>query len=151
MAFKSLSPRLQAEIGFAVLIVLGCAALLVVAADLPTMSALLPIAMLVCIIVLALMLMASLLTGRVAAPEKLSIERPRRILGAFASIFIYALAVPFVGFYTSTIVMLPTVAWFFGLRSPRALALATVIFVGGVYLIFTVAMGQRFPQEFFLR
>lgn len=150
MAAKSLSPRLRAEIGFAVFIVLGCAALLAIALDLPTMSALLPVAMLICIIVLALMLGVSLITGRVETPEQLSMERHGRIAGAFAAIFIYAIAVPLVGFYTSTIVMLPTVAWCFGLRNPRALALATTIFVGGVYLIFTVAMGQRFPQEFFL-
>jgi hypothetical protein len=45
--------------------------------------------------------------------------------------------------------MVPAVAFCFGYRKPLGLALATIIFVGGIALIFMVLMNQELPPEFF--
>jgi len=140
--------RLVPELAFAALIFAGCGWLLLHALDLPAMSALLPVAMLVLLMVLAAIRAATVLM-RGTGPTGLSIDHPLRAAGGFAVLILYAFAVQLLGFYTSTIVMLPLVAWIFGYRNPRGLALATVLFVGGIYIIFSLLMGQRFPEEFF--
>ncbi|PVA07519.1 tripartite tricarboxylate transporter TctB family protein [Thalassorhabdomicrobium marinisediminis] len=147
MGNKGWSSRLWFEIGFAVSIIAGSLALLGNAISLPTMSALLPVTMLVCLIILAATLIATQYLRRESLPEDLEIGQPWRVLGAFAALMLYVLAVQYIGFYTSTIMMIPIVAWSFGYRSLRGLALATAIFIGGIYLIFSIFMGQRFPEE----
>lgn len=150
MESKGLSSRLWAEIGFAVFILLSCGALLLTAIRLPTMSALLPVAMLLSLMALAGGLCLSLYIRRVVLPTKPGAFALLPVLASFATIVAYTLAVQFVGFYTSTIIMVPLVAWAFGYRKLFGLVLSTVIFVGGIYVIFSLLMGQRFPQEFFL-
>lgn len=146
---KTSGSRLVAEIGFAIFIMLGCAALLPIAFDLPAMSALLPVAILVLMIGLGLALAITQYLRRDKLPDRIGIDHPHAAFGTFAAIFGYALAVQFIGFYTSTIVMIPLVGWIAGYRSAKGLALATVLFVGLIYLIFTFLMSQRFPAEFF--
>ena len=70
---------------------------------------------------------------------------PKRVLGAFMLIACYALATDFIGFYVSTAVVIPLVAYVFGYRSLPGLALATCIVLGAIYLIFDFAMAQTFP------
>ena len=109
-------------------------------------SALLPAAMLIGLIVLSVILLIhdqrKAAEGEVAPPMTAA---PKRVLGAFGMIVAYALAADFVGFYISTAVIVPLVAWIFGYRSLPGLALATVIVVGAIWLIFDMAMSQEFP------
>ncbi len=152
MDTKGLSTRLWAEVAFAGFIIVASALLLFSALDLPTMSALLPVAMLGCLIALGVALIFVQFMRRQSVADKdLKVGDPARALGAFSAIIIYTLAVQYIGFYISTIIMVPTVAWLFDFRNIRGLALATVIFVGGTFLIFSMLMGQRFPEEIFLR
>ncbi|MGZ9810222.1 tripartite tricarboxylate transporter TctB family protein [Pseudoroseicyclus sp. H15] len=135
----------------AIAIALIAAGLLIPAAALRPISALLPAAMLVGLIVLAVFLL-------IADQRKATLERngerepagplsdsPKRALGAFALIVLYALAVDFAGFYPSTIVMIPLVTYTFGYRSIPGIALATAIVIATIYLIFSVGMSQNFP------
>jgi hypothetical protein len=50
-----------------------------------------------------------------------------------------------VGFYISTAVSVPLVAYAFGYRNPLGLAIAAVIVLVAIYLIFGFAMSQEFP------
>ncbi|NDV00496.1 tripartite tricarboxylate transporter TctB family protein [Pseudoroseicyclus tamaricis] len=132
-------------------IVIIAGALLIPAAGLRPISALLPVAMLVGLIILSVFLLiadqrkATLEQKGEREPAGPLSDSPKRALGAFALIVLYALAVDVAGFYASTIVMLPLVTYTFGYRSLPRIALATVIVVGAIYLIFSVGMSQNFP------
>ena len=87
--------------------------------DLRAISALLPAAMLIGLLVLSVFLLLAdqrkASAGEDAAPMT---KAPKRVIGAFLMIVSYALACDFVGFYISTAVTIPLVAWTFGYRSP---------------------------------
>ena len=74
-----------------------------------------------------------------------------RQVGIVLAIALYMAGVVALGFYTSTAIMLPVVAWCFGYRDIKRLLLADVIFTGGLAVIFVVLMGQELPAEFFTR
>lgn len=136
----------------AIVIILGASALLVEAVPMPTMSAMLPIAMLVFLIGLgAIMLVRNVIVRRKGVVQERLVRRPKRAIGAYFAIVIYTLSVSLIGFYTSTVLMVPLVGWIFGYRNLPRLMLATAIFVGSIFVIFNLAMGQEFPVEFFLR
>ncbi|MEZ5837043.1 MAG: tripartite tricarboxylate transporter TctB family protein [Geminicoccaceae bacterium] len=115
--------------------------------DLQPISALLPVAMLSGMVILAVLLLIADQRKAVAgeAPEPMT-KAPKRVLGAFALIVAYAIATQFIGFYLSTAISVPLVAFLFGYREPFGLALATVIVVGAIYLIFDFGMAQDFPS-----
>ncbi len=121
------------------------------AKDFPGMSKMLPLAMLVAMILLS----SALIVRNYLTPASETSDTPvfvakRKFFSAVVIIIIYAMAVEFVGFYTSTVIMIPAVSWIFGYRRPAGIALATAIFVGGIALIFLVIMNRSFPAEFFL-
>ncbi len=114
--------------------------------ELRAISALLPAAMLIGLIVLSVFLLVAdqrkVSTGDDAQPMTKS---PKRVIGAFLLIVAYALATDFIGFYVSTAATIPLVAWIFGYRSPLGLLIATVIVVGTIWTIFDFGMSQDFP------
>ena len=130
----------------AVGIIVVAAGFLVPTYDLRAISALLPAAMLIGLIVLSVFLLLAdqrkASAGEDAAPMT---KAPKRVIGAFLMIVGYALACDFIGFYVSTAVTIPLVAWTFGYRSPVGLLIATVIVVGSIWAIFDFGMSQDFP------
>ena len=152
MSAKVRGLPLGAEGIAAIVIMLGASALLVEAVPMPTMSAMLPIAMLVFLIGLgAIMLVRNVIVRRKGMVQERLVRRPKRAIGAYFAIVIYTLLVSLIGFYTSTALMVPLVGWIFGYRNLPRLMLATAIFVGSIFVIFNLAMGQQFPVEFFVR
>jgi hypothetical protein len=135
-------PETLTAIGIAVV----AAGFLIPTYDLRAISSLLPAAMLIGLIVLSVFLLVSdqrkAGAGEDAAPMTKS---PKRVVGAFLMIVGYALASDFIGFYASTAVTIPLVAWVFGYRSPVGLLIATVIVVGTIWAIFDFGMSQDFP------
>lgn len=121
--------------------------LLVPAAGMRAMSALLPAAMLVGLIILGLLLLFRDQRKATAgeAPQAMT-QSPGRVAGAFALTVAYAIATDLVGFYISTAISVPLVAALFGFRNPLGLAVATIIVVGSIWLIFGFAMSQQFPS-----
>ena len=128
-------------------IIVVAAAFFVPTMDLQPISALLPVAMLAGMIILAALLLIADQRKAVAgeAPEPMT-KAPKRVLGAFALIVAYAVATHLIGFYPGTAISIPLVAFLFGYRNPFGLALATVIVVGAIYLIFDFGMSQDFPS-----
>ncbi|MDV7270257.1 tripartite tricarboxylate transporter TctB family protein [Thioclava sp. A2] len=127
-------------------IILVAAGFLIPSFELRAISALLPAAMLLGLIVLSLALLLSdqrkAGAGEHATPMT---QSPKRVIGAFALVVAYALSTDFIGFYASTAVTIPLVAWVFGYRSAVGLAVATCIVVGTIWLIFDFGMSQDFP------
>jgi putative tricarboxylic transport membrane protein len=72
-------------------------------------------------------------------------KAPKRVLGAFLLVVVYTISVDFIGFYPSSAAVVPLVAYAFGYRDPKGLALATAIVIAAIYLIFSLAMAQEFP------
>lgn len=130
----------------AVGVIAASAALLIPTFEMRAISALLPAAMLIGLIVLSVFLLLSdqrkAGSGENAQPMTNS---PKRVIKAFLLIVSYALATDFIGFYVSTAVTIPLVAWLFGYRNPMGLLFATVIVVGTIWLIFDFGMSQNFP------
>lgn len=128
-------------------IILVAAAFLIPTFGMRAMSALLPAAMLVGLIVLSVLLFLSdqrkAGAGEAAKPM---MDAPKRVAGAFLLIVAYALATDFIGFYVSTVVAVPLVAFLFGFRHPLGLAVATLIVGGSIWLIFDFGMSQEFPS-----
>lgn len=127
-------------------IIIAAAGLLIPTFELRPISALLPAAMLIGLIVLSLFLMLAdqrkAASGEQAQPMTKS---PKRVIGAFMLIVAYALATDFLGFYVSTAATIPLVAWLFGYRSPVGLLIATAIVTGAIWAIFDFGMSQEFP------
>lgn len=146
MSDRSHNRLIRPETLTAVGIILIAAGFLVPTADLRSISALLPAAMLFGLIVLALALlvMDQRKAAKTEAPAQMT-QSPKRVAGAFLLILGYALACDFVGFYLSTAVTIPLVAFAFGYRNPLGLLVATVIVVGSIWLIFDFGMSQSFP------
>ncbi|MBV1866637.1 MAG: tripartite tricarboxylate transporter TctB family protein [Marinosulfonomonas sp.] len=145
------SRAFQADNLAAGICILVSSVLLVRVWNMPTMSGLLPIAMLVGIIVLSLALIGRNFFASASQSSQTSVfVSPRRFCFAALSVIFYILAVNYIGFYTSTTIMVPAVAWVFGYRQPLGLALATLLFVGGIGIIFQGIMNRDFPTEFFL-
>lgn len=144
---ERLSSRLsRPETLTAIGIILAAAAFLVPTAALRPISALLPAVMLIALVVLgAVLLVMDQRKAAAGEPARQMTDAPGRVAGAFLLIVCFALATDFVGFYPSAVVAIPLVAWVFGYRSPLGLALATLIMVGSVYMIFDFGMSQDFP------
>jgi len=114
--------------------------------ELRSISALLPAAMLIGLIVLAVaLLMMDQRKASSDAPPVAMTKSPKRVVSAFLLILGYALATDFIGFYISTAIAIPLVAFAFGYRNPLGLAIATLIVVGTIWAIFDFGMSQDFP------
>lgn len=126
--------------------VVVAAGFLVPTFDMRPISALLPAAMLIGLIVLSALLLVTDQRKAAAGDEAKPVtQSPKRVIGAFLLIVAYAVATDFIGFYVSTVVTIPLVAWLFGYRNPVGLLMATVIVVGTIWLIFDFGMSQDFP------
>jgi len=139
---RMLRPETLTAIGLLIVSVV----LLIPTSGFPPISALLPAAMLVGLCILAMIMLVidqrKAARGEAAAPM---MKAPKRVLGAFVLVVLYAVAVDFIGFYPSTAVSIPLVAYAFGYRRRLGLAIAAVIVLVAIYLIFSFAMSQEFP------
>nr|WP_300311625.1 tripartite tricarboxylate transporter TctB family protein [Halomonas sp.] len=149
------SRRFDPDLIAGTVVTLGAGALLLRTSAMPPMTALLPVTMLLVLMVLGALLIIRCL---VRLKRDNGVHEPlqvftniRRFLGIAAAIVVYVACVANLGFYTSTAVMIPIVAWCFGYRNVRGLLLADVIFTGSIAIIFVLLMGQELPTEFFLR
>ena len=138
---------LRAESLTAVGVFIIAAGFLVPTARLQPISALLPAAMLISLMVLSvLLLIADQRKAGAGVPADRMTKAPQRVFAAFGLVVLYALAVDLIGFYPSTALSVPLVAYAFGYRDIKGLALATVIVLAVIYLIFSLGMSQEFPD-----
>ena len=138
---------LRAESLTAVGVFVVAAGFLVPTASLQALSALLPAAMLISLMVLSVaLLIADQRKATAGVPAEKMTKAPKRVFAAFALVVLFALAVDFIGFYPSTALSVPFVAYAFGYRNIKGLAVATLIVLAMIYLIFGIAMSQEFPS-----
>ena len=122
------------------------------ALKMPGASGMLPVFMLVLSILLSVILVAGSVRRRLNGAEaKAFFHDRKRFLIAATLVCVYIPCVDFLGFYTSSTILIPLTSWLFGYRNVKVIAAATVGFVGGMLAIFTLVMSANFPAEFFLR
>ena len=132
-------------------IFIASAAFLPQALAMSGMSGLLPTVMLVALMGLAGVLgVQTVLAYRRAGLDGRVFVDIRRFGGALALSIVYVLVIPVIGFYPATAIMVPVTAALFGYRKPWGLALATVLFVGGLALLFHTLMQRAFPGGLWL-
>lgn len=138
---------LRAETLLGIGLFITAAWFLVPALSMTAMSALLPAAMLVALMLFALIaIVKDQRHASASLPYQRVFKAPGRVSGAFVLVTLHAVCVDLLGFYVSTAIFVPLVAWLFGYRSSRGLAIATVIVLIAVALIFSFAMSQEFPR-----
>jgi putative tricarboxylic transport membrane protein len=137
---------LRSDTVAALVVIATSAGLLVPTAQLRRASAMLPASMLVSLIVLAvILLVVDQYRAAAGEPDRQLTKAPKRAFSVFILVALYFVSVEFLGFYLSTTLSVPIVAYVFGYRDRFGLIIATVIVVAAIYLIFDVAMNQQFP------
>ena len=63
---------------------------------------------------------------------------------------LYVIAVRAIGYFTSSVVFVPAIAYALGLRDHRAIAAGTVLFVAFLYLVFVRVFQLPMPREMLL-
>nr|WP_321445614.1 tripartite tricarboxylate transporter TctB family protein [uncultured Cohaesibacter sp.] len=146
MQKNNLSRVLRAETITAICLIVAAGVFLIPTMALPALPALLPAAMLIGLIILATaMLIVDQRKASAGEEATRVVKAPMRVISAFGLIIAYAIAVDLIGFYISTALSLPLVAYVFGYRNPVGLAIATAIVLAAIYLIFSFSMSQDFP------
>ncbi|NVK02385.1 MAG: tripartite tricarboxylate transporter TctB family protein [Oceanospirillaceae bacterium] len=74
------------------------------------------------------------------------LKAPLRVYGALCIVFLYIGSVHLLGFYPTTCIFVPLIAYLFGCKSPKTLVVATLLVPGLIYLIFGLAMSKEFPS-----
>jgi putative tricarboxylic transport membrane protein len=140
-------PLSRPMIIIALCIFIASAAFLSPALALNVNASLLPVAMLVAMMVLAVFLLIAEFNAAKNGSEvkKPSIQSRGRVFGALLSVFLFVTCVDLFGFYLTTAVFVPVAAYLFGCRNVKVLLAADVIVVVGIYLIFGIAMAKAFP------
>ena len=60
---------------------------------------------------------------------------------------IYVIGFIWLGFFTSTVIMVPAVAWVLGYREPKVIALTTLGFTFVLYVVFRLLLAIPLPRE----
>ncbi|NVJ92717.1 MAG: tripartite tricarboxylate transporter TctB family protein [Methylocystaceae bacterium] len=146
MTNKNKHRMLRPETLTALGIILISGAFLAPAFELGTIAALLPAVMLIGLIALSLILLiGDQRAASAGSPPEQVTKSPKRVIGSFILIVCYVLSVDYIGFYPSTAIGIPLIAYIFGFRNLLGLVAASVIVVGAVYLIFDLGMHRDFP------
>lgn len=119
----------------------------------PDGSRIMPVAIMIAASILsAIWALQLVLMGRLRVQERPAIDRAvlRRLIVIFAGLFLMLLGISTVGFFSTYVVLIPGIAWFLGYRSLKGLALGTVIFCAGLYMVFKVLLNRPLPLEIWM-
>lgn len=61
---------------------------------------------------------------------------------------VYAVAIAYLGFFTSSVVYIPLTAWMLGLRRHGLNAIVTTVFLVATWLVFVALFARPLPPEF---
>lgn len=129
----------------ALFVALGVAAALL-AAGYQEASAAFPMALGTVLAGLGALLLARALVRAPTTPRSLA-DRPLPLAIAVAATAAYIAAVPALGFFTASVLLLVALPVALGLRRPVLVALATALFATLVWFVFTVILEKPLPRE----
>lgn len=119
----------------------------------PDASRIMPLAIMIAATVLsAIWALQLLLSGRLHVQERPTIDRAvlHRLVVIFISLFLMLLGISTIGFFSTYVVLVPATAWCLGYRNPKGLAIGTVIFCAGLYMVFQVLLNRPLPREIWM-
>jgi putative tricarboxylic transport membrane protein len=64
---------------------------------------------------------------------------------------LYIFAIDKIGYYTTTIIYIPVMAWLLGYRSKTVIIASTAIYLGVVLVVFDILFERELPEEFFMQ
>lgn len=74
-----------------------------------------------------------------------------RFILAVGMMAIYVFAIDELGYYTTTVIYVPTMAWLLGYRSKTVIIASTAIYLGIVLVVFDILFERELPEEFFMQ
>ena len=63
---------------------------------------------------------------------------------------VYAIAIPIVGYCVSTLLYIPAMTWYLGMRNPKKVLIFTVVLFASLYAIFGLWLHVRLPMGFLM-
>lgn len=142
------------DIAAAVLIILVGIAAFALALDMPGNASMFPKLVSVCLVVIGgLMIAASVMgmkRGRPVKGEPIKAGIFRQPLMVFFLLALYAAAVIYIGFYTSTVIMLAGYMYLLGIRKIKLILLADAAVMVFVYCLFTMWLAVPLPAGIFI-
>lgn len=142
--------KVSLELGAATLILVLSVYGLLTVWNYPEGSRIMPAGVMILSIALALIWIVQLiLSGKLSTDPTPAIDilELRRICTILLSLPVLILSVTTLGFFTSFFVMIPVITWLLGYRNIKAIAIGTLVFSGGLYLIFRVILNRPLPAE----
>lgn len=146
-------PKQYIEIGVALVIVVASALGMADARNYPGASGYVPIAVLIFSIILALIWIGQSIISLRRNAEPLSINRTGIVrFSIFSCVAVlYAICFSLIGFYTSTLLMIPLVSGLLGYRHWKVSFSTSVVFLVVLNLVFNLLLKTPLPPELIMR
>ncbi len=71
----------------------------------------------------------------------------RRFFLMVVYMLLFFLGMDYLGYFTTSIIMLPLLSWLLGYRKPKVVMIGTICFLSLIYLLFIVIFSRPLPQE----
>jgi hypothetical protein len=117
--------------------------------SMPTGVAMLPLCALGTLLILSFILIirgiVSARQGKDSTEVRPFIVAPKRLATGIAAMALYILGIEVIGFYLTTALFMPLTAFALGTRNIRAIAIASISYLGFIYVIFTVMFNRVLP------
>lgn len=142
------------DIAAALLIILVGIAAFVLALDMPGNASMFPELVSVCLVVIGGLMIASSVAAmkrkKPAKGELIKAGTVRQPVIVFLLLVFYAAAVIYIGFYTSTVIMLAGYMYLLGIRKIKLILLADAAVMAFVYCLFTMWLAVPLPAGIFI-
>lgn len=141
--------RRRAELGFLLLLMITAAGLLPEALSYRGGSQYFPAILLVGLLACCATALLKRRTAAAADDEAFFVSAPRA-MAALVLMAAYALALPEVGYFTTSAVLMLAMAWVFGYRDLRVILATIVCYLLFTWLVFQVIFQRDMAREFFM-
>jgi len=117
--------------------------------SLPTGVAILPLFTLGTLLILSCILIirgiVSASQGKDSTDVRPFIVAPKRLATGIVAMALYILGIEVIGFYLTTALFMPLTAFALGTRNIKAIALASISYIGFIYIVFTLMFNRVLP------
>ena len=101
----------------------------------------------------ALILLVMTLVNRKKYEEMevvLGLPANRRVYLVMGIMVVYCLLLNVLGLYISGLILIPALMWVLGERNKKKTAIVTIVALAAIYVIFSLILGTKLPEPFFM-
>ena len=80
----------------------------------------------------------------------LGLPANRRVYLVMGIMVVYCLLLNVLGLYISGLILIPALMWVLGERNKKKTAIVTVVALAAIYVIFSLILGTKLPEPFFM-